>query len=123
MQEAEASGEIGVINPEHYERLATQFYEETGVDAPGKDIPSGSTAYGLRWRMWECWLIQNARLTTAESTISELRADKERLVFAGDRLATIAYNLAQRDELSARDRETLDTCRKQWDAARAQEGK
>lgn len=44
---------------ELYEKLAEQFYKETGMLAPGKDVPpelgNDSKPYGVRRAEWERW--------------------------------------------------------------------
>jgi len=72
------------------------------------------------------------RLQRAEATVAALQADKDRAqkenaelredyhlaTLYGRQLANAAYNLAQREHLTSEERETLDACRKQWDAMR-----
>jgi hypothetical protein len=44
---------------EEYERLAEQFYQDTGIMAPGKDMPAamGKTiSQEERWAAWEKWI-------------------------------------------------------------------
>jgi hypothetical protein len=57
------------------------------------------------------------------NTLASLQRDAERmrealtdLRFVGGQLANCAFNLAQDEALRSSMRETLDTCRKQWDA-------
>ena len=44
---------------EDFERLAAEFYAETGVMAPGKDVPAAMGDYStrdLREQLWNLWL-------------------------------------------------------------------
>lgn len=73
-----------------FDNLARQFYNETGVVAPGKDIPPemGSVSeYELRVKLWDMWRKQN-----------ELLLDKERL----DWLQSKGGNWIARDSSTGR---------------------
>ena len=46
---------------ERYEKLASEFYRDTGLIAPGKDVPASVAAdpnykYEYRWQEWVKWL-------------------------------------------------------------------
>lgn len=43
---------------EYYEKLAEDFYKETGLIAPGKDAAAGSGQpdYDVRWAKFQEWL-------------------------------------------------------------------
>jgi hypothetical protein len=43
---------------DEYEKLADQFYRETGMMAPGKDQPAamGGPDYEKRWNAWKNWI-------------------------------------------------------------------
>ena len=43
---------------DEYERLADEFYRDTGMMAPGKDQPAalGGEPYGVRVEAWQQWL-------------------------------------------------------------------
>lgn len=47
---------------EEYERLAEAFYQDTGLMAPGKDMPAamGNTvSQEERWEKWREWIGKN----------------------------------------------------------------
>lgn len=60
------------------------------------------------------WLIAQVRALRAERDAARER-ERELQQFGGQ-LSNVAFNLAQRDALEPSVRETLDTCRRLWDA-------
>ena len=64
---------------DRFERLAAEFYEDTGKMAPGKDVPAafGVDDYDLRSRLWNAWLARRKRAASRSSVGAS--ADTERL--------------------------------------------
>ena len=49
---------------ERFERLAALFYAETGMMAPGKDVPAAAgegPTFNERMARWDAWLEENER--------------------------------------------------------------
>jgi hypothetical protein len=53
---------------ERYERLAAEFYRETGIMAPGKDSPAATGPFDekARWAAWANWLESPDRAAPSE---------------------------------------------------------
>ena len=59
---------VGESANDRYERLAVEFYRETGMMAPGKDDPICHHTYADRWTAWEAWTHRRAALAAQEET-------------------------------------------------------
>lgn len=58
---------------ERYERLTEEFYRETGMMAPGKDVPAamGSSDDRTRFNAWYEWLSRRPAVPSAPTTNPE----------------------------------------------------
>lgn len=67
---------LGSPDPnERFEALAERFYRETGIMAPGKDVPAASgddMPYDERRKRWSEW--QTARIDGFRATLARYRA-------------------------------------------------
>ena len=69
-----------VVSPtgayERYEALAAEFYDETGMMAPGKDDPLGTHEYETRVAAWRKWVYARVEKMNAHIPTEAPHADR-----------------------------------------------
>ena len=70
---------------ERFEKLADEFYNETGYMAPGKDVPANDWQVdpSESQAVWNVWTKQHAEITRLQKLLGEAADDLERWGYEG----------------------------------------
>ena len=86
---------------EHFERLASEFFKETGHMAPGKDAPPGMETLDTRERhlLWDMWINRKGVIALISEKQSRIDTLEARLKEVGE-VAVEFREMVQFSELS-----------------------